>query len=82
MGTWSKPKRISNVPQAYATYPVGPKYGVALYRIGARPEWIKSIALRPIEDRLQKTVDRLNSRIGVTKDQAAKILFTFYQENA
>ncbi len=83
MTAWKKPKRDA-AGAAYAVYPVvGTRYGVGLFRVGERePERVGSVSLRSTEDRLQKVVDRMNSRIGVTRDAAVAILAAWRREHA
>jgi len=70
MGNWKKSKPTAGV---YAVMPVGRQFGVGLYQPGQPPERVRSVGLRISADHLQHAVDRLNSRIGVSKERAAEI---------
>jgi len=72
MSAWKKSKPTGQI--AYAVIPVGNQFGVGLFSPGKPPERVRSVGLRMSDSKLQPAVDRLNTRSGVSKEAAARIV--------
>lgn len=72
MGNWNKPRPTTE--HAFAVIPIGKQFGIGIFRPGVPPERVSAVGLRLQETKLERAVERMNSRIGVTRERAAEIV--------